>query len=175
MPISLPVYLLLFSVFFTGQAWGDLNTVKDLREAYSKHLMSRNQYLDRLATLRFKIIDLQEKPTNGEEAEGGAIDDEIRRNYMTSTGDSKLLPRLRVGEWESPRHDYLYRADGSWTMLPIIPNVTCGRWKIEGHTYYDWVPIYAPKDSPYKIILLDEHYFIFSNGSNQLFYEKRLK
>lgn len=174
MALSSPLYAVLLSVLFTAQTWGDLNTVNDLKEAFSKHLMSRNQYLDRLATLRFKISMSQEKITAREDSEIAAIDEEIRKSPMTSNYDSKLLSRLRVGEWESPRHDYLYRSDASWTMLPIIPNVTRGRWKIERNMYYDWVPIYAPKELPYKIILLDDHYFIFSNG-NQLFYEKRLK
>ena len=44
-----------------------------------------------------------------------------------------------VGAWRSPRHDYLYLADGTWWMGKPDPNgpeprVTHGRWRIENHT-----------------------------------------
>jgi len=47
--------------------------------------------------------------------------------------DSKALSARLVGKWESPRHDYLYRADGTWTMLPVEPDIAHGTWRIEGN------------------------------------------
>ncbi|PYL76068.1 MAG: hypothetical protein DMF26_07020 [Verrucomicrobia bacterium] len=49
------------------------------------------------------------------------------------------LSRLMVGAWRSPRHDYVYLADGTWWMGKPDPNgpeprVTHGRWRIENHT-----------------------------------------
>jgi hypothetical protein len=49
------------------------------------------------------------------------------------------LSRLMVGAWRSPRHDYVYLADGTWWMGKPDPNgpeprVTHGRWRIEDHT-----------------------------------------
>ena len=49
------------------------------------------------------------------------------------------LSRLIVGAWRSPRHDYVYLADGTWWMgKPDLngpePRVTHGRWRIENHT-----------------------------------------
>jgi hypothetical protein len=44
------------------------------------------------------------------------IDAEIKQHPVPSDSDSKTLSNLLVGKWESPRHDYLYRADGTWTM-----------------------------------------------------------
>ena len=43
-----------------------------------------------------------------------------------------------VGAWRSPRHDYVYLADGTWWMGRPDPNgaepkVTHGQWKIKDH------------------------------------------
>ncbi len=48
------------------------------------------------------------------------------------------LTRLMVGAWRSPRHDYVYLADGTWWMGKPEPNgpepqVTHGRWWIKNH------------------------------------------
>jgi len=52
-------------------------------------------------------------------ASGAQSDEDIR------------LSHLMAGKWRSPRHDYLYAADGTWRMLP--PATTHGRWRIEDH------------------------------------------
>jgi hypothetical protein len=49
------------------------------------------------------------------------------------------LSRLMVGAWRSPRHDYVYLADGTWWMgkpdpKGPEPRMTHGRWRIENHT-----------------------------------------
>jgi hypothetical protein len=49
------------------------------------------------------------------------------------------LSCLMVGAWRSPRHDYVYLADGTWWMGKPDPNgpeprVTHGRWRIENHS-----------------------------------------
>jgi hypothetical protein len=57
----------------------------------------------------------------------------------SSGGQSdRELSRLMVGAWRSPRHDYVYLADGTWWMGNPDPNgpeprVTHGRWRIENH------------------------------------------
>src|SRR5437868_9189055 len=48
--------------------------------------------------------------------------------------DDARLSKLIVGKWRSPRHDYEYRADGTWIMLPgEIDGIkmTHGVWRIE--------------------------------------------
>src|SRR2546425_3966802 len=84
----------------------------------------RSDYITRLVRMREKAARLK---TN----EWQAIDAEIKRHPAPSDSDSKKLSSLLVGEWASPRHDYLYRADGTWTMLPVEENITHGRWRIE--------------------------------------------
>ena len=48
------------------------------------------------------------------------------------------LRKLMVGAWRSPRHDYVYLADGTWWMgrpdpKGSEPKVTHGHWKIKEH------------------------------------------
>jgi hypothetical protein len=48
------------------------------------------------------------------------------------------LRKLMVGAWRSPRHDYVYLADGTWWMgrpdpKGPKPKVTHGHWKIKDH------------------------------------------
>ena len=43
------------------------------------------------------------------------------------------LTKLMVGAWRSPRHDYIYFADGTWWMDKKEPGVLHGRWRIRNH------------------------------------------
>jgi hypothetical protein len=43
------------------------------------------------------------------------------------------LTRLMVGAWRSPRHDYIYFADGTWSMGKKESGVLHGRWRIRNH------------------------------------------
>jgi hypothetical protein len=102
-----------------------------------------------------------------------AVDAEIRRHPAPKDADSKALSALRVGKWRSPRHDYLYRKDGSWTMLPIEGETTHGRWHIEGNWYFDSASVDLPQKGRYTLILLNAKDFIFADGAD-IFYETRL-
>lgn len=164
----MPLFAVFLFLLCTGQAFGEVDDVKSLRDAFLKHLTTREEYLHQLVTIRYKII------SSDKDIEVSTIDEEVKRYPMPSTADSKLLSKLRVGHWESPRHDYLYRSDYSWTMLPVGNDVTHGLWEIEGNKYYDWVPILFPTRYVFKIILLDDRYFVFTDGEH-IEYEKRLK
>src|SRR5262245_62835156 len=81
---------------------------------------ARTDYITRLVRMREKAARLKTD-------EWQAIDAEIKRHPAPSDSDGKKLSSLLVGEWESPRHDYLFRPDGTWTMLPIEEGITHGR------------------------------------------------
>ena len=98
----------------------------------------RVDYITRLARLR-------EQAVRRNRGEWTAIDDEIKLHPAPPDSDSKTLTALRVGDWESPRHDYRYRADGTWTMLPEEEGVTHGTWRIERNQYFDGATMEAPK------------------------------
>jgi hypothetical protein len=123
----------------------------------------RTDYITRLVRLREKAAKTDEWQ---------AIDAEIRRH--PAPADSKTLSSLLVGEWDSPRHEYLYRADGTWTMLPEEKDVTQGRWRIEGNQYFSSALIELPHESRYTVILITKKDFVFSDDE-AVFYETRGK
>jgi hypothetical protein len=46
--------------------------------------------------------------------------------------DDATLSRLLVGTWEGPRHQTVYRADGTWMLDPPDEgDNTRGKWRIE--------------------------------------------
>jgi hypothetical protein len=103
-----------------------------------------------------------------------AIDAEIKQHPAPKDSGSKAFSSLRVGEWKSPRHDYLYRSDGTWTMLPAEENITHGNWRIEGNQYFDTAAVATTETNQYTIILITENDFVFADQTD-VFYETRLK
>jgi hypothetical protein len=69
----------------------------------------------------------------------GASDAELDRlkqlnttNQVTSLSDAELR-RIMIGKWTTGRHQYEYKADGTWVMLPTDISTTHGTWRIENH------------------------------------------
>jgi len=112
---------------------------------------ARSKYITRFARLREEAARLK---TN----EWQAIDAEIKR-HPAPESEGKNYSRLRVGKWESPRHDYLYRADGTWTMLPEEKDITHGRWRIEGNQCFETAATEPPLNSQYTIIPISKKRF----------------
>jgi len=128
---------------------------------------ARSDYITRLVRMREKAARLKTD-------EWQAIDAEIKRHPAPGDSDSKTLSSLLVGEWKSPRHDYLYRPDGTWTMLPVEEGITHGRWRIEGNQYFDTAATDPHETSQYTIILITRKDFVFTDQT-YVFYETRLK
>lgn len=121
-----------------------------------------------------RLIRLREKAADAKTDQWQAIDAEIKRHPAPNDSDGKTLSNLLVGKWESPRHDYLFRDDGTWTMLPVEENVTHGSWRIEGNQYFDTAAVEPPKASQYTIILITKKDFVFTDQT-VVFYETRLR
>jgi hypothetical protein len=117
---------------------------------------ARSDYIIRLVRLREEAARLKTDAWQ-------AIDAEIKLHPAPKDSDSKALSRLLVGKWESPRHDYLYRADGTWTMLPVEPDVTHGTWHIEGNQYFDTAATDPPQTTQYPVILITKRDFVFTD------------
>jgi len=116
---------------------------------------------------------LREQATRLKSETWQAIDAEIKEHPAPKDSDSKALSRLILGKWESPRHDYLYRADGTWTMLPADPDTTHGTWRIDGNQYFDT----AATDPPHEPIhhhLDQQPDFVFADQED-VFHEVRIK
>jgi hypothetical protein len=128
---------------------------------------ARTDYITRLVRLREETARLKTDAWQ-------AIDAEIKQHPGPKDSDSKTLSNLLVGKWESPRHDYLYRADGTWTMLPVDPDITHGTWHIEGNQYFDTAATNPPGTTQYTIILITKRDFVFTD-QEVVFYETRLK
>ena len=132
---------------------------------------ARAYYITRLVRLHEEVVRLKTDAWQ-------AIDAEIKQHPAPNDSNSKALSSLLVGKWKSPRHDHLYRADGTWTMIPVEPDVTHGTWRIEGNqyfnTYIDTDASHSPQTFQYTIILITKRDFIFTD-QEAVFYETRLK
>ena len=128
----------------------------------------RQHYVVSLAGLRDKFVQANRT------SDWQAVDAEIRRHPAPKDSDSKAFSKALVGEWASPRHEYVFRSDGTWSMLPAEPGITHGRWRIQGNQYFDIAEVNPPDTSRYTIILLSRQDFIFTDGE-VVFYERRIK
>jgi hypothetical protein len=131
---------------------------------------ARSDYVTRLVRMR-------EKAVRSKTDDWQAIDAEIKQHPAPNDPRSNALAKRLVGKWQSPRHDYLYRADGSWTMLPANEGgvqSTHGTWRIEGNQLFDTVATDPPETSQYTIILITKKDFVFADQTD-VFYETRLK
>ncbi|MFM8682653.1 MAG: hypothetical protein ACKOEG_02550, partial [Chthoniobacterales bacterium] len=88
--------------------------------------------------------------------------------------DTKGFTNRMVGKWSSPRHEYIYRSDGTWSMLPEEEGATKGSWRIEGNRFFNKADCESGDASAYTILLLTEDNFIFTDG-NTVFYEERIR
>jgi hypothetical protein len=143
------------------------NAKRDYEKISHPSEAARSDYITRLVRLREKAVRLRTD-------EWQAIDAEIKRHPAPNDSSSKSFPGLLVGKWESPRHEYLFRVDGTWTMLPADENTTHGRWHIEGNQYFSTVATEPPETMQYTIILITRKDFVFADQEH-VFYEKRLK
>jgi hypothetical protein len=145
----------------------------DLAAAKARYLQAlpasgesaRISYVRELIKMHDKLMPLQNGPAD---ANFRAVDDEIKKLPAPADSDTKALTRLRAGKWRSPRHDYLYRRDGTYSMLPDDDAETPrGKWEIKGNQLTE-------DTGSYTIILLDAHNFVFTDSQGDVFYEKRI-
>ena len=113
----------------------------------------RHNYLLEVSTLRACIAEIRR-----------------RRAPENTEGYTKLM----AGKWSSPRHEYIYRADGTWSMLPEEEGATRGRWRIAGNQFFSNADIEAEDSRTYTILLLTKDNFIFTDGDT-VFYEERIR
>jgi hypothetical protein len=127
----------------------------------------RAQYVTGLVRLRDRLA--HNNTGNGWQA----VDAEIMRYPAPKDSDPKALAGFLVGKWKSPRHDYLFRKDGTWLMLPDEPETPHGNWRFEGNQYFDTVKGDASRSNPCTVILLNATDFVFTDGKI-VFYETRI-
>jgi hypothetical protein len=90
------------------------------------------------------------------------INTALALNCYAGPTDAQLKAKL-CGYWVSPRHAYIYRADGTWRMMPDegpYAATTNGTWSIkEGVLYEDYKDNAGPV--AYKILKLNDKEFVF--------------
>jgi hypothetical protein len=128
---------------------------------------ARSAYITRLVRMR-------EKAARQKTGEWEAIDNEIRQHPAPKDSDGKILSGRLVGKWSSPRHEYLYKGDGSWTMLPADEGTTHGTWRIEGNQFFTTASVGPSDPAKYTIVLITKMDFVIADESS-VFYETRLK
>jgi len=122
-----------------------------------------------------RLIRIRERAASGKDDSWEPVDTELRK-HPAPADPAKLSARL-AGEWQSPRHDYLYRKDGTWTMLPAEQDgvqSTHGTWRIDGNQLIETVFTDPPMTSRHTIILISDKDFVFAHDDD-VFYETRLK
>lgn len=127
----------------------------------------RERYVERLAKLRAKLA------ADGKTEEAFGVDNEIKKR--PAPNDAVRWMSLRVGKWESPRHEYVFRQDLTWSMLPEGDGVTHGWWKVEGNQLIEGYSgnMAGEKPGQYTILLLNSRRLIFTNGE-AVFYQKKI-
>jgi len=87
------------------------------------------------------------------------VEEELIKHPMPRNVDSRKLTQLLIGKWASPRHVYVFRADGTYG----VADEQRDKWRIDRNEYIDDV-------SRGPIILLDRNYFIYAEGEGVAFY-----
>jgi hypothetical protein len=143
---------------------------RDYQKIVHPSEQQRADYISRLVRLRETAIRTMSYTW-------AAIDTEIAQHPTPADADGKALSAVFVGQWSSPRHDYLYRADGTWVMLPADPDSTHGTWRIAGNQYFSTIATEPPVTLQYTIILISKRDFVFidTDKDNIVLYETRLK
>lgn len=92
-------------------------------------------------------------------AELKALEDLNKTNPKISQTDKALASQM-TGKWTTGRHDYIYRADGTWQMLPLTQGGTSGKWRIK-----DAVLVQAESQMPF--LKIEPNRLILKNTSGK--------
>jgi len=132
----------------------DFEAAKQEYEQSSRDETARVAYVTKLAQLKVQLL----KVPNEQDDLRGAINSECQKHPYPKDVDSKKLKQLIVGKWASPRHTYVFRANGNWRIQ--------GNQLIQG-------------TESGSIILLTPEYFVYSvpnpGGGSDVMFHSRVK
>ena len=141
----------------------DFEAAKQQYEQSSHDEAARVTYVTKLAQLKVELL----KVPNEQDDLKRAINSECQKLPYRKGVDSKKLKQLIVGTWASPRHHYVYRANGKWGTEG---GAISGNWRIQGNQLIQGdVIVNGP------IILLNQDYFIYSNSGGDVMFHSRVK
>ncbi len=166
--------LLLIAVTAGGRlSAGEPAVLREARAVYQRETpqpseADRERYVTRLVRLREMIAR--------KKGDWQAIDAEVKRHPAPAESDPAVFAALLVGSWRSPRHDYIYHSDGTWSVADPMPGndgSAVGRWRIEGNQCIESYASGAPMPRRYTILLLTGHDHVVTDGES-VFYRVRI-
>jgi hypothetical protein len=143
----------------------DLEAAKQQFEQSSRDEAARLTYVTKLAQIADRLVSEYRRSGQRNDELMGAINSELQKHPAPKGIDSKKLSQLLVGRWESPRHTYVFRANGKWGNED---GPVSGNWRIKGNQLIE-------DGSRGTIILLNSDYFIYSGGHDAVFFHSRVK
>lgn len=148
---------------FAAEPEGLVQAKNQFAELQNPTEADRQSYLLKLSKLRESLAE------NIGSEDCFKVDAETRRHPAPENTES--YTKLMVGKWSSPRHEYIYRADGTWSMLPEEEGGTRGHWHIEGNLFFNKANSDSGDTGAYTILLLTKDNFIFTDGKT-VFHEE---
>lgn len=126
----------------------------ELRQRF--HALQHPTETDRVRYIT-ALVRLRESFTRADSEKMQAIDAEVIKYPIPKDADSAALRKRIAGRWTSPRHQYLYREDGTWTMLPEFidgEKTTHGVWHIEGNKFFQHASIQSPATEEGEVVII---------------------
>ncbi len=152
-----------------------LSAKRDYAEASAKNEeQARVRYVSRLTGMLAGLVKA-DPAASQREGEAGVVMEELARHPAPASFDGAKLTRRRMGYWASPRQEYVYWDDGSWTMLPEKAGAPEGLWRLAGNRFITTNWAEPRRTLRYTIIHLDDRYFTYMDGDGSVFFEVRMK
>ncbi len=153
-------------LFANGQP---MLSLQDVQSHYNQAQLAKDESMREKYII--ELINLRARLVAAKSDDWKAVDAEIIRHPTPANSDSKSLSKTLEGLWQSPRHNYLFRSDGTWKMVEsVVPETNT--WSIHGNQLHEDFGT-PPRSTVYTIILIDADYFVMTNGT-QVFIQKRL-
>ncbi len=140
-----------------------LNAARAEYEHSSHDEAARVQYVTKLAEIYYQFLKHYSATGDKSADYVSVVFNELKTHPMPRNVDPRKLRQLLIGEWNSPRHTYVFRADGTYG----ISDEQRDKWRIQGNQLIE-------DGSRGTIILLDAYYFIYSKGES-VFFHSRVK
>ena len=138
---------------------GSLEAAKQQFVQSSHDEAARVPYVTKLAEIANRLVSEYRRSGQRNDELMSAINSEWQKHPAPKDIDSKKLRQLLVGKWESPRHVYVYRANGK---CGTEDGPISGNWRIQGNQLIQ-------DSSRGTIILLNSDYFIYAESDSVFF------
>jgi hypothetical protein len=132
------------------------------QNATARDMGARQMCVEKLAQIADRLIGRYRE--NGERNDEAMteINAELKKHPLPADSDSRKLTKFLIGKWDSPRHTYIFNANGKYGVEDGSINRS---WQIKGNQLIE-------NDSRGTIILLNSKYFIYAEGDGVFFHSR---